>query len=193
LTGAFFAFQFKDFDYKQFLKGVLMIILAVAVNISIGDPLHLVNFVSNSYENFDSRFEDNKEEGNGRIWGPFQTIISNDFPNKLIGNGLGISYPAIVAMKGTSKVAETHAVMDDEIGRTLLEGGYLLLIFKIILIVLTIKNLKIDKRFMSIAFSVIFIFMPLTTNVYNIVFFILGIIFLEQAIISKNKTNFQLP
>lgn len=187
LTLAFVTFQLKQYNYKRIMPGLIGIPIFIISYLSLGDPLNIVEFVSSSYDNFNSRFEENKEEGQGRISTPFLTVINNDFPNKLFGNGLGISYPAIVAVKGTSKVAETYNVQDDEIGRTLLEGGYILLLLKLTLIVFTIKNLTIDKRFMGISFIIIFIYMPLTTNIYNIVFFFMGIIYLEQAILKYTK------
>lgn len=185
---SFFTFQLNKYDYKRLSNSIIVIIIASLINLSIGDPLGTVDFVSNSYDNFNNRFETNKEEGQTRIYTPFLTIVNNDFPNKLIGNGLGISYPAVVAAKGTSKVAETFWVQDDEIGRTLLEGGYILLLLKLLLIIFSIKNLQIDKRFMAVAFLVIFIYIPITTNIYNIVFFLMGIIYLEQAIIRNNNS-----
>lgn len=187
LSISFFFFQLKDYDYRQLFTGIFTMVLILGINLGLGDPLRVIDFISSSYNNFDSRFETNKEEGQGRIFTPFFTIIRNDFPNKLIGNGLGISYPAVVAAKGTSKVAETFWVQDDEIGRTLLEGGYILLLLKLALIVFSLKNLEIDKRFMTITFLIIFIYMPLTTNIYNIVFFLMGIIYLEQAILTDKR------
>lgn len=188
LTISFFSLQLKKYNYKHLITSVITIILGIVINLGIGDPLKVVDFISNSYNNFNDRFETNSEEGQGRIYTPFLTIVNNDFPNKLIGNGLGISYPAVVAAKGTSKVAETFWVQDDEIGRTILEGGYILLILKLLLITFSIKNLQMDKRFMTVVFLVIFIYMPITTNIYNIVFFLIGIIYLEQAIINHKNT-----
>lgn len=189
LSISFFSFQLKDYDYRRLLAPSIILILLLGLNLALSDPLKLSNFTSSAYDNFNDRLESNQEEGNSRVTMPFKTLIDNEYPNKLIGNGLGISYPAIVALKGTSKVAEKFWVQDDEMGRTLLEGGYILFVFKLILIFTAIRSLQFDRKFAAIMFFTVFFYMTITTNIYNIVFFLIGVVFLEQAIIKHKKTK----
>ncbi len=188
-SSSFFLWQYKGFKELKLRKYLIQFLLLLIINTGLSDPLNINNAIENSYNNFNRRLEDNAEEGEGRLILPFQRILNNEFPNKLLGNGLAISYPAIVALKGTSQVAIDHWVQDDEISRILLEGGYVLLLLKITLMVVLIHHLKINKIFSTVVFSIVFLYFPLSTNIYNSVFFLLGIIYLDQSIIKFNEDH----
>lgn len=179
---SFIIFQLPKIYFKFIFPSIISLLFIFGFSTLIGDPLHLVDFFNDAFENFNSRVETNAEEGSTRIFGPLTLLFSNGFPNPLFGNGLAITYPGIVNLLGTSEVAKNFWVQDDEIGRTILEGGYILLCLKLVFIFMVVKHLNINRFFSTIVFVLVFIYVPLSTNIYNAFFFLMGVIFLDKSL-----------
>ncbi|WP_423149077.1 hypothetical protein [Rubrolithibacter danxiaensis] len=182
LYTSFLVFQVSYNQIKRIVPPILIsTLLLVLLNIGLGDPLKFSDFIVEAYTNFSTRVETSGTESDGRIWGPVTIIFSNNFPNWFWGNGLGIGYQGVNSIFGTSRIALKYGT-EDEIRRTIIEGGYILLFFKLILIYFAVNYLSLNKIFSAIMLIFIFIYVPLSSNAYNAIFLLLGLIYLDKAI-----------
>ncbi len=144
------------------------------------------NFVDSASENFFYRLNNEEEEGVGRILEPFRYIFNNSFPNSLTGNGLGITYQGVSRLFGTSEIYNLYPV-ENEIGKTLLEGGYILLGFKLAFIFLLIKNLALPRIYSAVILMLVFFYASLSGSTYNSTFVLLGLIYLDAAFYKQKQ------
>src|SRR5690606_34391768 len=97
------------------------------------------------------------------------------------GVGLGATYPGINSIFGASHFVTKHAY-EQEIGRTIQDGGYILLIFKLVLYIILIRKLALNRVFSSVLFGILFFGTLITTNPFLSFYLLIGIIFLDKAI-----------
>lgn len=183
---SFSIFQVRISERKKiFTSLILLPFIAVLLSSTLIHSEQISSFIDNIISNFDSRLSDTDVESQNRILTPFFSMFNFNLPNILWGNGLGITYPAVNELFGVAEVVRNFGGQDDEVTRTIIEGGYLLLIFKFVLIYFAVSKLSLNKYFASIIFIIVFIYVPLSTNVYNAVFFLMGIMFLDMAVMNK--------
>lgn len=172
----FFTFQTKE---KGFLiKMLLMIVLLGIVNIGLGDITGLQNQLTNATGNITERIASNQEEGNKRVEGPINALLNPETPYPLVGVGLGTTYQGINSLLGNSKY---NNGVEHEIGRTLLDGGFILLLLKTVLFFFLVKNLKGNKLFYLFTLPIIFLTTLITTNPYTNFYLALGIMLLDNT------------
>lgn len=143
--------------------------------------------IDDAFHNFNVRVESSEDEGIGRILEPFDLILNRSIPNPVFGNGLGITYQGIARIFGTTELSEKFQ-MENEVGKNLLEGGYLLLILKITFIVFAVKYLSLPRLFTATLLILVFLYASLSGSSYNTVFVLLGIISLDTAY-DRRKTT----
>src|SRR5690606_12959714 len=69
-----------------------MAIFLLILNISLNDPLGVLESFQNSFENFMLRVEGSKEEGTVRIYKGFLDLFFKEFDYRFTGIGLGSTY-----------------------------------------------------------------------------------------------------
>ncbi|MFT3932741.1 MAG: hypothetical protein QM726_03915 [Chitinophagaceae bacterium] len=180
---------YSEFGIKSLGKLLLIVSLVGGCIIGVFYFLgsHLVSVeetVNTSFEKFEKRRTTNKDNGEegGRIMGTLNDVIFFPGAYPAIGVGLGATYQGAIAKWGTSKyVKEYPSWLEEEPERIVLEGGYLLLFFKIALFVALYKYLGMPGFSKLILFILIFLFVPIVYNTYNATYIFLGLIFLDKT------------
>lgn len=172
----------------QISLGILFIIL---LNVGLNDPSNAVERLEQAYSNFESRVEENKEEGSGRGTEFIYIIFNYNGPSPFIGTGLGGGYQGANELFGYSPYLR-GLPPEGEIWKTIFEGGYLLLFLKIFMFYRLIYNTYINKIFMFIVIILIFSIVPIVYNVYNLMFVALGICYLDKIIYLQKKEKQKL-
>ncbi|GEM_PF-2770474 len=185
---AFFAFQTKE---KGFLIKMLSIAsLLIVLNIGLGDIMGIQKQFVSSTENITERILTNQEEGSRRISGPINSLISPETPYPFVGIGLGASYQGINSLFGSS---EYNSGTEHEIGRTLIDGGFILLFLKFALFFFMIKNLEGNIFFYIITLPIIFLTTLITTNPYTNFYLVLGIMLLDNILYMEKRSHGKNP
>jgi len=150
----------------------------------IFEPLEIVlsNSTNTIIENFSSRVVHGVDSGeqSRRINEPLNEVLNfrGSFP--LFGIGLGSTYQGANAIFGESVYAMDYGGYEEEAERTILEGGFALYFFKILLWIRFLRVTKIEK-FIIVPIVILFVlYIPYTFNIYNSIFLFLGISMLER-------------
>ncbi len=141
-------------------------------------------FVQNAFDNILLRFKSGTatNEYDARTFGILEEVINFRGDNALTGLGLGSTYQGANAVWGISRYVKQYpGGYEEEPERIVLEGGYLLLIFKLGLIFLFFFKTKIPKLFFLFVFAFQFVTFPIVFNVYNAFFFFIGMAVLDRA------------
>ncbi len=141
-------------------------------------------FIQGAYDNIQQRFEYGfrTNEYENRTLGLVREVIDfrGDFP--FLGIGLGATYQGANAIWGESKYARNYpGGYEEEAERIVLEGGYLLFFFKVMLFYLLYQKLKIPKLGKLIILPLLFFFFPIVFNVYNAIFLFFGLIVVDYG------------
>ncbi len=160
---------------------IIPVVLVVLVFLARGQ-LGLESNVSTAFDNFDERRESGIESGEetNRIFGPFREVYNFKGRFPVMGVGIGSTYQGAQAMFGTSPYVLEYGFIENELTRIVLEGGFLLLISRLLLAFYFSQFLsfkKLTKYFIFILFFVT----PTIFNVYNAVFTFLGIAILDNV------------
>lgn len=169
------------------IRGLFLTILLFILNIGLNDITGIQHQLQNAIDNISTRIIENREEGSQRISGPINTLLDSGSEYIIFGVGLGTSYQGINSLLGSSKYGGTVPI-EHEIGRILLDGGYPLLLLKLILFFLLIKNIYGNKSFYLIVLPITFLATIITTNPYTNFYLALGIILLDYSLY-KNENN----
>lgn len=172
----------------QISLGVVFIIL---LNVGLSDPLNSVGRLEQAYSNFESRVEDNKEEGAGRGTEFIGIIFGYNGPSPYIGTGLGGGYQGANELFGYSPYL-AGIPPEGEVWKIIFEGGYLLLLIKIFMFYRLLYNTYINKIFMIIVILLIFSTVPIVYNVYNLMYVALGICYLDKVIYLQKKEKLEI-
>lgn len=178
--------EFKARKIFQLVASLTIIIVVGGTSIYfLGNRLSGVeNLVNKSYTNFESRRLSNQNSGEeqGRIIKTIGDVVFFNGDNPTLGVGLGSTYQGANAVWGVSSyVANFPDFLEEEPARIVVEGGYILFIFKIVLFVSLFSRLHIPKLIKVILVILIFLFVPLVFNVYNAVFLFLGLSMLDNT------------
>lgn len=147
------------------------------------------NFATRTYENFMSRVTENRASGEEktRVLGPIDRIIH--FRGKYtFGIGLGATYQGANAIWGESWYAKDYGFYEDEAERIILEGGYPLFFFRVVLLFVLGYYIKIPFYAFAFFYFLILLFFPIVFNIYNSIYMLFGLFLLDRAF-SKAKLN----
>lgn len=168
----------------------IVLLLGTSVFYFLGDKLEFLSSVAEkSYSNFQERRTQNISSGeeSNRIMGPIQDVIFFPGEYPLLGVGLGATYQGVTAIWGTSPYVKSYpSWLEEEPERIIVEGGFVLLLLKIVLFIFLYKRLNIPSFAKVIIFVLVFLYVPLVYNIYYSIFFFLGLIFLDSNFRKKN-------
>lgn len=186
-----FAFEFQRKYLQSIVKtlflpiSIIFLIFYAKSNIDFGDRIF------KSYENFSDRRDRNRKSGEEqqRIFWDFNQLVNTEYKYPIFGVGLGSTYQGATAIFGKSEYVKEAGYLETENTRVVLEGGFLLLLFRLILIITIIKILQFSLR--DSVFLILFLIFlgGYTYNIYNAVFIFLGIVMLDQASLFQKKKN----
>jgi len=168
----------KVFIAKMMLPFIFLFsIFLIKGNIGIEDK------VINAFDNFNERRETNNKNGeeSQRIFSDLNDLLQFRGNYPILGVGLGSTYQGATAVFGTSDYVKEYGYYENELTRVVLEGGFVLLVFRLLLVVVFMFILNVNvlcKVFIGI---LIFYFTPVVFNIYNNIFFMLGLILVDNA------------
>jgi hypothetical protein len=175
-------FEKSFFNIRNFGRLILplIILLLVITLINIDEYLSAFNMALN---NFELRSAQGLESGETQfriIWDLLNIInFQGNYP--IFGVGLGSSYQGAIAIFGISKYVTDFGYVEGELIRIVLEGGFTLLICRIGLTILLLKQLNFPGLFKIVLFIQIAYQYQIIFNVYNTIFFALGLILLDSV------------
>lgn len=177
----FFLFETKSFFnskaiFNTFIAGVIFLF----ANTLIGDPLDIYVRVEKSYDNFIKRFDNSSEEGESRLTEDIYEAIDGKYEYGLTGIGLGSTYQGANILFGQSPQAAS-IFYEGELFRTVIEGGYLLLLLRFILLFALIKDLNFSIGFKIYLFFIIGLYCSIVFNIYSAIYLAIGLMLLSHA------------
>lgn len=177
----FLVLEVKIFSNSKTIFNILSIsIILLVANFITGDALHISSRFNKSFDNFMSRAEGSEEEGQKRIFLDLNDVLFTNFDYKLTGIGLGATYQGANALFGTSPLLN-NVTYEGEQFRLVLEGGYILFFFRLIVLWYFLSKLEFSKLFKIYLFLIISLIIPIVYNVYGAIYLALGLILLNQA------------
>jgi hypothetical protein len=175
---------FMKFTRKLFIPFILIFFIA-----QINDLNGIGENVKQSFENFESRRIENFENGeqNVRLTQELFDVLNFTGKHPLFGVGLGATYQGATSLFGTSDYVKEYGGYEGEMPRIILEGGFILFFFRLFLIGIICSKLNFNFVSKFIFFVLLSYSSPLVFNVYNSLFFMLGLIFLDNVSQFENK------
>ena len=144
--------------------------------------------IENAYSNFDERRRLNAQSGeqNKRLVGDLEELFI-DYRGKypFFGVGLGSTYQGSTSVFGTSDYVKEYGYYEGELPRVVLEAGFIMLIFRILLFIWLLRWLEMNWQSKIICFFVFSYGLGIVFNVYNCIFLALGLIFLDNIAFQK--------
>lgn len=143
-----------------------------------------------AYTNFMERFERGRQTGEQlkRLTWDFTYFNKLDrFPNLAFGIGTGASYQGAIILFGRSPYSYALGYVEGELPKTVLEGGILYLILKLIMALLVTYSLNFSHPLLRLLIGFTLIYgIPLVFNVHNAAFLLLGIILIDNIVWRQN-------
>lgn len=163
--------------------GVLMVVVMVLGSIE--------NPIQTEIDTFLFRFERGVDSGEfqDRIEHAAYGSVFNfrgEYP--IYGIGLGATYQGALILFGRSQYAKEHGYVESERERVILEGGFILLILWLLMILMFLNRSYIPVLGRIVILGLVWNSM-IVFNVYNGVFYALGICFVDRAYFLKYKEN----
>ncbi len=178
--------RIQTFIRNLFIPLVLFFsILLVKGNIGIEDK------ISAAYQNFADRVDENSKSGEQkqRILWDLEDLSNFRGKYPIIGLGLGSTYQGATAVFGTSDYVKEYGYYENELTRVVVEGGFVLLFFRLILVGFFVNMLQINTVSKGVIFLLIFYFTPVVFNIYNSIFFMIGLILVDNARINFSNVS----
>ena len=183
---------FSDFSKRKvsiFLKNLFLPLIFCFLFVLIKGGTGIGDKIIKAYDNFTNRVEENRQSGEQqqRILWDFEDLTNFRGKYPIIGLGLGSTYQGATAVFGTSDYVKEYGYYENELTRVVVEGGFVLLIFRFILVGYFVNILKINLFSKAVIFLLIFYFTPVVFNIYNSIFFMIGLILMDSV---SNKTDY---
>jgi hypothetical protein len=166
---------------SKLIGGALLVILVGGFfNFILQDPLNIYEKFTQSSNNFEDRADGASDNTKRRVTGAIDELITLEFEHDIIGVGLGSTYQGANALFGYNRNLNGQG-FETEFKRVVLEGGYILLILRFIMIFYLINFLKGNFIFkVSIFVLSLFVF-TIIYNTYNAFFFMLGLALIDRV------------
>lgn len=182
-------FGFLDYGtFQQKIKAFTIMGLVIILTI-VYDVNKQAAFVENAYNAFTNRVKIGQKSGEGssRTFQVFAEIIDFRGNYPLLGVGLGATYQGAIAQWGQSLEIKSYGFFEEEPERIILEGGYFLLIVRMLLFIFLASQLKIPLIYSAPILFCIFFFTQLVFNTYQTTFTFLGIALLDKMYYLKTQ------
>jgi len=182
IMGFFLVFEARNSNLSSFLPRLIVPGLIIYLIVLARGEVGIESNVTAAYDNFQERRETLAETGEEktRLFGDY--YILRDFRGKypIFGIGLGATYQGNQTMFGTSEYLIEYGFVESEMVRIVVEGGFVLLVFRLILAIYFCSLLSVNTA-AKIFIGVLFFLTPTVFNIYNSIFTFLGVAMLDQV------------
>jgi len=171
--------NFRGFFSRLIIPGILLYLFLL-----LKGQFGFEGTAFEAYQNFDKRREQLKESGEEqrRILWDYRDLSEFRGKYPLLGMGLGSTYNGANAIFGTSDYVKEYGYYENELTRLVLEGGFILLVLKMIMVIYFASRLYlpfIGKIIVCmITCSVI---VPIVFNVYYSYLIFIGIVLIDKT------------
>jgi hypothetical protein len=175
-----FSFVHSGFVVKKVFNIIITaLVLGLAVFYFGGS---LMKRFEEAYDNFQARIEWGNKSGEfqGRVNWTYEEIVEFKGKYPVLGIGLGSTYQGANSLFGESSYAKEYGYYESETGRIILEGGYILLVLRIILFFVMMRFSYVPWLGKLVLFFFFFNNM-IIFNTYQSTFFLLGLILVDRA------------
>ena len=184
ILGIMFWEDFSGADIKKLLQQLFLpAIVGFAILLATGGGGIIQETINNAYNNFAKRVESNLQSGeqSRRLTGDFVGLLNYQGKYPIYGVGLGSTYQGATATFGSSKYVEEYGYVEGELIRIVLEGGFLLLFVRLLLIRNITQQFWLG-RLPKIGIIIMLLFLvPTVFHIYNSVFIAMGLILVDNA------------
>jgi hypothetical protein len=182
----FLIFEARKTNISKFIFRLIVPAMLLYMVILLRGQLGIESTATTALDNFQTRRNTGIEKGEEKsrfLW-DYYALVEKEYEYPLFGIGIGSTYQGAVVLWGQSEALIRHGYVESELERYVLEGGFFLLLIRLILTVYFCRMLFMPNYTKWMIGGLMFI-APITFNIFNIVFFMVGIIFLDQAYIIK--------
>ncbi|MEZ4843455.1 MAG: glycosyltransferase family 4 protein [Bacteroidia bacterium] len=182
LFGIFYTLKFQKLLIAIIATGIIGIYISTT-------PLYKkAMFIQKSYEAFSNRVKWGNKSGESkkRLSVGLTEVLNYRGSFPIFGSGLGGTYQGATGIWGESYIVKSYpGGYEEEAERTIIEGGFVLYLFKLFLFTLFVRYSKLP-----ILFKIPFVFLLLTNfnlafNIYNSIFLFCGLILVENELRKK--------
>ena len=178
-------------NFKLIISFGAILLFGSLIKYVTNDDLGVQNLFGKSYDNFETRVE-GSESSMERIQAPILEVINYNGPNPIFGIGLGSTYQGAVQIFGFNPLLY-GVELESEPKRIIVEGGYLLYFFRLLLFFYLFKSLKMNWIFKGFILGSIYFGIAIVFNIYTSFYSMLGLMLLDkvyQIVDDEKKSNF---
>lgn len=166
---------------SKLIGGALLVILVGGFfNFILQDPLNIYEKFAKSSNNFEERTEGASDNTKGRVTGAIDELVYLEFDHDIIGVGLGSTYQGANALFGYNPNLKGEG-FETEFKRVVLEGGYILLVLRLVMFFYLMRFLKGSLFFKLTIFTLSLFVFSIIYNTYNAFYFMLGIALIDRV------------
>jgi hypothetical protein len=178
----FLIFEARGSNIGQFLPRLVVPGLVLYMVLLANGSLGIESNVTEAYDNFQDRTTELRENGeeNKRVWGPLDEVVHFRGNYPILGIGLGSTYQGNHVMFGVSPYLLEYGFIESELARIVLEGGFVLLIMRLMLTIYFCSFLSFQLT-SKILIGALFFMTPTIFNIYNSIFTFAGVVLLDNV------------
>lgn len=175
-------YEFRHINYFKIISQLFLPLVIVVTIFSLKGNLGTFgDRIETAYANFDDRREKLEASGEQEKRLEITSILNFSGQYPIAGIGLGATYQGAVGLFGVSEHLREYGYVEAEMERYVVEGGFILLILKILITFSMCSRLLLPffpKLFIGV---MLFTFNPVVFNIYNTVFTMLGVILIDYV------------
>jgi hypothetical protein len=179
--------NFKE-NSRLILGSISTLIVFFLLNFAFGDPLDFLNYFGSSVENFEERSESDESPWTDRAFEAIGQLKNYNGPSPIFGVGLGATYQGANALFGFNPLLY-NVGWEGEAKRVVIEGGFLLLFMRFILLYYLMSQLKFNWIFKTFIVFLLIFAASIVFNTYSSFYFFLGLMLLDRVSFIE-KTDF---
>jgi hypothetical protein len=178
----------KEFNGAQLFKlmGSLIIPAVIIILVLIGSNNKVViDRAQKAYDNFYDRttkLAESGEQTRRLTFGLNLFNVKDKFESPIIGIGTGATYQGATILFGKSDYVLRFGYVESEFVQIVLEGGIVMLLFRLILATVLVFNLSFKGPVRLVIWGCIIYVVPVVFNVHNAAFMMMGIILVDNII-----------
>lgn len=182
----FLIFEARKTNIASFITRLIIPFLVLYLFVLARGQLGLETTVTTAYDNFQTRTEGLSESGEEKSRILWDYYALRDFRGEYpyFGIGIGATYQGALVLWGASEALQQYGYIESELERYVLEGGFILLVIRLMLTYFFCSSLMVPWQTKWLIGGLAFI-APITFNIFNAIFFMTGVIFLDQSYYHK--------
>lgn len=188
--------EFPPQKLLQFLFSYVLpflVLFMVVLRLGQGKVFDNVNKAIDNFVERTTVLAERGEQSKRLVWGLDKFDNLSNFPDPLLGVGAGSTYQGANILFGKSEAVTNFGYYESEFVQSFLEGGVVMLLLRIVLILTLLRKLPFSFLLKAFLFICMIYGLPIIFNVYNAAFLMMGIVLVDNTIywqsIDSHKLN----